>query len=205
MPEIIEYVKKAREASKKRNFTQTFDLIINLQNIDITKPENRIDDFLVLPEGRGKEASITIFSDSVKEMKDCKVLKGSQIETLGKNKRELRKLIRTTDFFFADPKLMPVVGRYLGQFLGPTGKMPKPLVGDIKKVIAHKNAVKIILKKAPIIQTIVGTEDMPDEKIAKNVQAVLSFVLKKLPRGKFNIKSILLKLTMGKPVKVEKW
>ena len=184
MPEMVEYVKKAREASKKRNFTQTFDLIINLQNIDITKPENRIDDFLVLPEGRGKEATITIFSDSVKEIKDCKVLKGSQIETLAKNKRELRKLIRATDFFFADPKLMPVIGKHLGQFLGPTGKMPKPLVGDVEKIVTtHRNAVKIVLKKTPIIQTIVGTEDMPDKKIAKNIQAVLSFVLKKLQEG----------------------
>ena len=38
MPEIIDYIKKLRESAKKRNFTQTFDLIINLKDFDIKKP-----------------------------------------------------------------------------------------------------------------------------------------------------------------------
>jgi len=203
MPEIKEFVKKVRENSKKRNFTQSFDLIINLQYIDLEKPEHKIDDFVILPAGRGKQAKIAIFSDIIKEVKDCQIIRSNEIEIIGRNKREVRKLANKTDFFLADPKLMPVVGRHLGQILGPRQKMPKPITGDIEKIInSYKNAVRIIIKKSPSVQTLVGTEDMSDEKIAKNIEAVLNFVRKKLPRGNENIKSVLLKLTMGKPIKM---
>ncbi|MCD6403130.1 MAG: 50S ribosomal protein L1 [Candidatus Aenigmarchaeota archaeon] len=204
MSSIVEVVKKAREQAKKRNFTQTFDLIVNTKGIDLKKPENRFEDVVFLPEGRGKEAKIAIFSDEVKGIEGCDIIKSSQIEAIGRNKREARKLANSYDFFFADPKLMPVVGRHLGQILGPRGKMPKPLVGDVKKLVSsYKNAVRIVLKKNPVIQTIVGTEDMKDESVAKNVKFVLDAIMKKLPQGKNNVRSVYLKLTMGKPVKVD--
>jgi ribosomal protein L1 len=44
---------------------------------------------------------------------------------------------------------------------------------------------------------------MPDEKVMRNVEGVYNFVKDNLPKGKNNIKSILLKLTMGHPVKLE--
>jgi len=36
-------------------------------------------------------------------------------------------LINDYDFFLADTKLMPAVGKKLGQLLGPRGKMPTPV------------------------------------------------------------------------------
>jgi len=44
---------------------------------------------------------------------------------------------------------------------------------------------------------------MPDEKIAENALAVFSRVEAKLERGAKNIRQVLLKTTMGKPVKVQ--
>ena len=44
---------------------------------------------------------------------------------------------------------------------------------------------------------------MEDEKVAENIKAVLEFLESKLPKGKGNIASVLLKLTMSKPVKLE--
>ncbi len=209
MPEIVDFVKKVRESSKKRNFTQTFDLIINVKGIDLKKPENRFEEIIFLPAGRGsKPAKIAIFSDEIKSLDGVEIIKSSQIEALGKNKREARKFINKIDFFFAEPKLMPVVGRWLGQLLGPRGKMPKPLVGDVEKLVnSYRNAVRVVLKKGPVIHTIVGTEDMNDEDVAKNIAAVMEAVLKKLPQGKNNLRSVYLKLTMGHPVKleVERW
>ena len=40
---IIEKIGNLRKNSKKRNFTQTFDLIINLKNFDLKNPSNKLD------------------------------------------------------------------------------------------------------------------------------------------------------------------
>ena len=200
---ILENVKKARE-SKKRNFNQIFDLIVNLKEIDLKKTENKIDEHFILPKGTGKEASITIFSDSAKKVEGCKIIKGTEIEGLAKKKKGLKKVIRETDFFLSEPKLMPVVGKHLGKFLAPRGMMPKPVAGDISKIIeGTKRSIKIKLDKQPIIHTIVGSEKMDDKDIEENIKALLAYLGKKLPRGKNNIKSVYLKTTMGHPVKIE--
>ena len=39
--EILEAVKKAKEESKPRNFTQSVDVVITIKDLDVKKPENR--------------------------------------------------------------------------------------------------------------------------------------------------------------------
>jgi len=203
MAELIDAVKEARKNSKKRNFVQTFDLIVNLKDIDLKKPENRINEIVELPYGRGKDIQIVVFSDSYKDL-GVPVLNSKEIEEISKDKRSSKKLAKKTEFFLAEPKLMPIVGKFLGRFLAPRGKMPKIVTGDIKKEIeVLKKSVRIRIKNSPVVQCPVGTENMKDEEIAENVKAVLKFLEEKLPKGKNNIKNVYLKLTMGKPVKLE--
>ena len=198
---LLESIKKVRE-SKKRNFNQIFDLIINLKEIDLKKTENKIDEHFTLPKGTGKVASITLFSDSAKKIEGCKIIKGTEIEGLGK--KDLKKVIKETDFFLSEPKLMSVVGKHLGKFLAPRGMMPKPVAGDINKIIeSTKKGIRIRLDKQPIIHTIVGSEKMDDKEVEENIKTLLVHLEKKLPRGKNNIKSVYLKTTMGHPVKIE--
>lgn len=201
---IIEKIQELKKKAKKRNFLQRYDLIINLRDIDLKRVESRIDEFLPLPKGLGKDNSIVIFSDTIKGLEGVKIIKSSEIEELAKDKKKIKKLMKETDIFLADPPLMPLVGKYLGRFLAPRGLMPKPLIGDVKKVVEEtRRSVRIMLTKQPIIQTIVGTEDMKDEDIEENIKAVLSFLEKRLPRGKANIRSVYLKLTMSPAVKLE--
>ena len=204
MPEnLVKAVKEARSASKKRNFSQTFDLIVNLKLIDLKNPENRINEIFALPKGRGKDAAVLIFSESMKDSK-LKIYGSKDIEKLGVSKREFKKLARDIDFFLSEPKLMPVVGRSLGRVLAPRGKMPTVLAGNSKEVIErHKRSVRLKVKDSPVIQCMVGSEKMSDEEVAENVVAVLSFLEKKLPKGRNNLGKIMIKLTMGKPVKIE--
>jgi large subunit ribosomal protein L1 len=205
--EVLQAIKKLQEKSKKRNFLQSFDLIINLKEFDPKKPENKINEILFLPHGRGEDAKIVVFSDTIKEIK-AEVLGSSDLENLAKNKRNLRKLIKNTDFFLAEPQLMPLIGKFLGQFLAPKGKIPKIISGNVEKMIEDfKRAVRIRIKDSPVIQCIVGKENMKDEEIAENIEAVINFLKEKLPKGSKNIGEVLLKLTMSKPIKIEvkKW
>ena len=200
---IIKAIQELRRTAKKRNFVQSVDLIVNLKEIDVKKPENRFLEDVVLPHGRGKEAKVVIFSDSIKEA-DCEILTSEDIAKIAANKREAKKLARNVDFFLTEPRLMPIIGKNLGQFLGPRGKMPKIISGNLKTLVEdYKKSVRIKVKDAPVVQCIVGKEDMKDEEIAENVEAVIKALETKLPRGKNNIKEILLKFTMSKPVRVE--
>ena len=51
-----------------------------------------------------------------------RVIGPDQLDRLGTNRREARKIARSYDFFLSDTALMSTVGRSLGQFLGPKGR-----------------------------------------------------------------------------------
>jgi large subunit ribosomal protein L1 len=200
---ILKAVKDARTNTKKRKFSQTFDLIVNIKLLDLKKPENRLNEMFSLPKSRGKEAVVVVFSDSMKDDK-LKIYKSSDIEKVGADKRVLKKLVKETDFFMSEPKLMPLVGRILGSVLAPRGKMPSIMAGDAKVMIAkYKNSVSLKLKDSPVIQCMIGNESMKDADVSENVVAILDFLEKRLPKGRNNIGKVMIKLTMGKPIKVE--
>lgn len=200
---ILTAIKELKEKSKKRNFPQSFDLIINLKEFDVKKPENRISEDIVLPHGKGKDVKIVVFSDSL-ENPDVEVLGTNEINKMARDKRKIKKMARDVNFFLAEPKLMPLVGKTFGQALGPRGKIPKILTGNAKDMINnYKKSVRIRVKESPVIQCIIGKEDMKNEEVAENVEAVLKFLEHRLPKGKNNLGKIMLKLTMSKPVKVE--
>jgi len=200
---ILQVIKELREKSKKRSFPQSFDLIINLREFDTKKPENKITEDIILPHGRGVEANVIVFSDSLKDV-GCDVLNSSNVEKFIKNKREGRKLVKSTDFFLSEPKLMPLVGKALGAYLGPKGKMPKLLVGDTKKMVdGYKRSVRVRIKDAPVVQCLVGKESMKDEMIVENIEAVLEHLKSKMPKGKHNFDKIFLKMTMSKHIQIK--
>ena len=59
------------------------------------------------------------------------------------------------------------------------------------------------MRNQPIIQCSVGTENMTDEELVDNVQAVLRVLEGKLKRGLKNIDLAFIKTSMGSPVKVK--
>ena len=201
-------IKEAKEKAKKRNFLQTWDLAISLKNVDLKKPENRLNLEFPLPEGRGKESkSIFIVDSLLSEAKKAGVMvvTKDELEKLGKDKKKLKKYANEYEWWFCEAPLMPLVGKTLGVVLGPRGKMPKPIPpkGSVKPFIEmSKKMVRIKLKDSPVIHVPVGTENMKDEQIMKNVIAVMNFVKEKLPKGRANIRGAFIKLTMGPSVKL---
>jgi large subunit ribosomal protein L1 len=204
---VIEAIKKAR-GDKKRNFKQSFDLAINLKNIDLKKPDNKIKTEVKLPHGIGKETNIGVIVDSLfaqtKDLPNVVVIRKENLENFGKNKKEAKKLARQCKYFLAEAPLMPSIGRFLGPVLAPRNLMPLPIPvnANLKAMIEEKrNVLKIQLKDSPTIHIAVGMEDMEDQKIAENADAVIKNVMSKLPKGKEQVKNYVIKLTMGKPVK----
>jgi len=210
---IVEAVKKAKAAKKKGKFTQTIDLIINLKEIDVKKENERVEELVALPNGRSKPAKICAFVGA--ELKEAaekfcdKVILSDDFAKWG-DKRKNKKLARECDYFIAQANVMPLVAKTFGRFLGVLGKMPNPKFGQIVPPKANleplvkrlKNSVRIVAKKSPVIHCGVGNEKMTDEELAENILAVLEAVKHKLPKGEHNIASVLVKTTMGAPVKI---
>lgn len=204
---IINAIKKARE-DKKRNFKQSFDLAINLKNIDLKKPENKIKTEIKLLNVMGKETNVGVIVDSLSSqangLENVVVIRKENLEVYGKNKKEAKRIAKQCKYFLAEAPLMPLVGRFLGPILAPRNLMPLPIPvnANLKSMIDEKrNVLKIQLKDSPTIHVAVGKEDMEDQKIAENIDAVIKNVISKLPKGKEQIKNYVVKLTMGKPVK----
>ena len=208
---FVEAVKEAKARAKPRNFTQTVEMAVNLKDIDLRKPENRFKLEVVLPHGRGKEPKIAVIADGAVAEAAKKlgldVISGEQLEELAKSPRQARKLAKNYDFFIAAAPLMPKIGRYLGRYLGPRNKMPQvvpPTMTNLEPIVARlKRTVRIQLKNNPVVHARIGTEDMDDEKLAENAEAVLNAIINKLERGENQVKSVYVKTTMGPAVKVE--
>lgn len=208
--EIEEAVKKVLEESKPRNFTQSIDVVITINDLDVNKPENRLDEEVLLPNGRGKDVTVAFIAEGELAYQADKagadiVIDKEKLEELGKNRPEAKKLANSYDFFVAQADLMPTVGRFLGPVLGPRKKMPKPIPASANPEVILgrlKSTVKIRVKDQPLIQSIVGSEDMTEAQIAENIDAVIDVLDRNLEQGSKQIKAMYLKTTMGPVTRV---
>lgn len=208
--EIIDAVKEAKEQAKPRNFTQSIDVIINLKDLDVRKPENRFSEEVALPNGRGKPIKIGVIADgelalAAKNAGVDVVISKEDLQEFGKDIKAAKKVVNSVDSFIAQADMMPLVGRFLGRILGPRNKMPKPVPASarIEPLLERTQAtIKVGVKQQPSIQILVGTQDMDDEKLAENIEAVLAVLDRNLEKGRNQIKSMYIKATMGSVVRV---
>ena len=201
---FLEAVKKLRETEKKVNFDQTIDLIINLKNFDVRREAFNM--FISVPN-KVKDKKIAGFFEK----------KSSFIDTITKDdfgkykeKKDFKKLIKQYDFFIANAKLMPAIATAFGRLLGPAGKMPSPQLGIlpvedeklIKGLIDKINSTIRIRVKESSIKIAIGKESLNDEQIVENATTIYNKILETLSKKKDNIKNVLIKFSMDKPVKV---
>ncbi|MEE9474387.1 MAG: 50S ribosomal protein L1 [Candidatus Hydrothermarchaeaceae archaeon] len=206
---VTKAVQEAKKNSKDRKFTQSIDLTINLKELDMTKPENRIDEELVLPHGTGKPVKVGVIAEGElalqsKNIADV-VIRKDELKELTKDKKKAKKLANDIDFFVAQIDLMPLIGKSIGPILGPRGKMPKPIPHNapVKSIVERlKKTMKIKTKDQPVIKVLAGTEEMDSKKLVENIDTILKFVERKLERGQSNMKSIYIKTTMGQSIKL---
>lgn len=208
---LLDAIKRMREASEKRNFTQSVDLTLNLKDIDLKKQENRINEEAVLTHGIGKPRKVAIFAEGelARKAREAGVdllLTREDIDSLQKDRKRTKQIVDGYDFFLAQADLMPLIGKQLGSVLGPRGKIPKPIppTADPKPLIERcRRTVRIRAREQPALHVPIGLESMTDEQLAENAQAVLEVIEHRLERGLNQIGSLHIKTTMGKPTKIE--
>ncbi len=202
--EIQEEVVEMIEESPERDFTESVDLAVNLKNLDLSDPNNRIDEEIVLPNGLGKGVKVCVIAsgDMAVKAKDLAelVMSEEELEELEEDKSKARKIAKGYDFFLAEAPLMPKIGRILGPILGPRGKMPNPVQPgeEIKpKIKKLKNTIRLRSKERKTFHTEVGSMNLKENEISENIRTVLRRLDRELPMGRQNIHSVYIKTTMG--------
>jgi large subunit ribosomal protein L1 len=202
---ILQAVATAIEKAPERKFSESVDITVNLKNIDMAQPKNRIDETILLPFGTGRQNRIVVLGkgDIVTQAKEANVdliIGPEEIERLGGEPREARRMANAYRFFLAETAVMPAVGRFLGPRLGPRGRMPMPIPSgtDIRPIVERlRNSVKIRTKDKKVFHVKVGSTQMAPEQIADNIDAVLKRVESVLEQGHLNVRSVYVKTTMG--------
>lgn len=179
-----------------------------MRDVDLSVAKNRVDLEIILPKGRGKAIKVCLIGSAELAFKARSVadlvIQPEQLEDLAGNKKKVRELARKFDFFIAEAPLMPVIGKRMGQILGPHGKMPKPIPPNADPapiIAAMRSTVRVKSGERRTFHAPVGTRDMSAEDLADNLDAVIKRVIGKLERGRVNIQSAYLKTTMGPAVR----
>lgn len=212
--EVLKSLKELKEKSQKRNFKQTVDLVINLKGLNLKKPDEQVDFFQNLHFGTGKKTKTCalVGPELMGQAKNvCNVaISVDDFDRYVKDKKTVKKIAQECDYFIAQANIMPKVAAAFGKILGPKGKMPNPKAGCVVppnanlKVLCDRlqKLVKVSAKTTPTVQCVVGKEDGKEEEIVDNILVIYDGLIHHLSGGKNNIKNVLLKLTMSKPVKL---
>lgn len=202
--QLKEMIKEAKSADKERKFKQSLELIMVFKDIDVKKGFS-LNETVQIPKTNSPAAVCVMASGDMglkaRSAKADRVIDTDELNRLAADKRESRKMINSFDFFLADTKIMPTVGKVLGQILGPRGKMPIPVPfnAPIESFLDRfRSSVRVKVKNSLSMSCKIGDESMEDSDLASNAIAVIHAVEKKLPNGDKNIRKVMVKTSMGK-------
>jgi len=193
-------IKMEGKKEKTRKFDETVDFIINLKDVNLKDPKQRIDKELILPNDIITESVpniCVVASDEIlleaKKMKLDTINSAGLVKLNGEEKKYKKKLVKKYEFFVVEDKMMRDVARYLARFLGPVGKIPKPFpsgygiissVNDLKTAIdRYKKIIRIQVKKQPIVQVKIGKKSMEVDKLYANVKTIVEFIADLMPQN----------------------
>lgn len=206
--QFAKMAKEAKEKAKKRGFTQSFELVVTLRDIDVKKQDLNMNEVVYLPKKMSKKPSVCVFAGGdmalrAKRGGADRVIESEELDKKATDKRELRKMAKEYSFFLSETTLMSKIGKTFGPFLGPRGKMPMPLPPNapVEGMIGRfVSAVRVRSRGQLAVACKVGDEGMSDGDVAENAAAIYSVIERKLPSGANNINKVMLKLTMAEPV-----
>lgn len=211
--EIVTKIKELRELTPKRNFTQSLDIIINLQQIDLKKPEHKVDVGITMQTPiKAKPLKICVVVDRTLANQASEVfnhvLFNDDMMAMKGDIKKIRTITHNFDKFVVQAAYMPQFAQVFGKFLGPMNKMPSPKLG---MVITDKTpmqplydklqkTVHLQTKKNLVLQSSIGAENESDEALAEKISLLHQTLTQTLVNRENNIKNIGIKFTMSKLV-----
>jgi len=194
--------------SKQRKFVETIDLQIGIKDYD-TQRDKRFSGTVKLPNVPRPRMKICVLGDAAHceqaANKDMPFKSVEDLKKLNKNKKLVKKLARSFDAFLASQALIPQIPRLLGPGLNKAGKFPTLCGGSEQldeKANDIRSTVKFQLKKVLCMGVAVAHVGMAPAEIRANSLMSINFLVSLLKKNWNNVKTLHLKSTMGKPIRV---
>ncbi len=127
------------------------------------------------------------------------------VKKWNKEKKIIKKWAKPFDVLICSESLMKQLPKLLGNTLNKIGKFPFSIGENEKvedKVKEIKGTVRFQLKKVLCLATAVGTMGLKEEEVRQNVNMSINFLVSLLKKGWQNLRSLHIKSTQGKPVKI---
>lgn len=205
---LSEILKSSQDPDSKRNFIETVELQIGLKNYDPQR-DKRFAGSVRLPKAPKLNLKVCILGDAL----HCDQAKAAGLEfknvddlkKLNKDKKLVKKLAQSYDAFLASDAVIKQIPRILGPGLQKAGKFPTPVnAGEnlVEKVEEVRATIKFQLKKVLCMAVAVGNVTMSDDELVANTMLAINFLVSLLKKNWQNVKSLVVKSTMGKPIRL---
>jgi large subunit ribosomal protein L1 len=188
-------------------FDESVDLAFRL-GVDPRHADQMIRGAIAMPAGTGKTIRVCVITsgDKIKAAEDA----GADFVGGDELVAKIAGGWLEFDRVIASPDMMGKLGR-IGRVLGPRGLMPNPKLGtvtpDVAKAVSEQKAGKVEYRteKNGIIHVPIGKVSFSKEDLRKNLDAIVSAVIKAKPasaKGTY-LKSLTVSSTMGPGVKID--
>ncbi|PFH45767.1 hypothetical protein AMATHDRAFT_51478 [Amanita thiersii Skay4041] len=178
--------------------------------------------FYRLPNVPRPRMSICILADAndidrAKQI-ELEYMSVDDLKKLNKNKKLVKKLAKKYDAFLASEALIKQIPRLLGPGLSKAGKFPTPVSHSedlTNKLTEVRSTIKFQLKKVLCLGVAVGHVEMTDDQVLANVMlskyptfashatsSRINFLVSLLKKNWQNVKSLHVKTTMGRPIRL---
>ncbi len=165
------------------NFDSSVDVHIRL-GVDPKKADQAIRGTVSLPHGTGKTKRVLVLCTPDKEA-EAKTA-GADFVGLDEFIQKIESGWTDVDVVVATPSVMPKIGK-LGKVLGPRNLMPNPKTGtvtnDVAGAVNDVKGGKVAFKidKAGIIHASVGRVSFEPNKLAENIQELITTLVRMKP------------------------
>ena len=187
----------------KRKFQETIELQVGLKDYDPNK-DKRFNGTIRLKHCPRPNMKVCILGDvkhvEEAESKGYPYMDVEALKGFNKNKKLVKKFAAKYAAFIASESLIKQIPRLLGPGLNKAGKFPTLLSsseGMDEKMNEMKSNVKFQLKKVLGLGVAVGHVGMTVSELVQNISLAVNFLIGLLKKGWQNIKSLIIKSTMG--------
>ena len=207
---VAESVEELRKIMKERKFQETIELQIGLKDYDPQK-DKRFVGSVRLPNNPRPTMKICMIADEkhkdeiAKYKIDIDVIDLDTLKKFNKDKKLIKGWAKKYAMLIASDTVLKKVPVVCGPILNRINMFPQVVSHNdplATKVEDYRSSVKWQLKKVTCMNAAVGGQGMTDEELRVNIMMAINFLISLLKKGWHNMKSVHIKSTMSKSIKL---